>query len=119
MNLHNSKTKNGKRRTRDKSQTNTVTYTNNSLTNSTITRHLGNFGRFITLNIILSYIKITSIRNKLRNISVLLNISGDVSAISESKLNESIPGSQIKLLGYKKPYKHFMVPSLALFLTFI
>ena len=57
-------------------------------------------------NVIISYLNINSIRNKLHNLECFLNKSVDVLAIAETKLDDSFPNSQFLLEGYKKPYRH-------------
>ena len=56
-------------------------------------------------NILISYININSIRNKMQNLSTLLQNKVDILAIAETKLDESFPTSQFMLEGYAKPYR--------------
>ena len=56
-------------------------------------------------NIIISYLNINSIRNKLNDLKALVVDSVDILCIAESKLNESFLSSEIALDGFKKPYR--------------
>lgn len=56
-------------------------------------------------NIILSYININSVRNKLDNLVTFLDGSVDVFSIAETKIDSSFPESQFCLKGFKKPYR--------------
>ena len=56
-------------------------------------------------NVIISYINVNSIRNKLQDIDLLLNGKVDVLTIAETKLDDSFPDSQFCLEGYKKPFR--------------
>ena len=56
-------------------------------------------------NVIISYININSIRNKLQDIDLLLNGKVDVLTIAETKLDNSFPEAQFCLEGYKKPFR--------------
>ena len=55
--------------------------------------------------IILSYIKINSIRNKFHDFVSLLQGSVDVLVIAETKLDSSFPTSQFMIPGYKTSYR--------------
>ena len=56
-------------------------------------------------NIILSYININSVRNKLDNLVTFLDGSVDILSIAETKIDSSFPESQFCLKGFKKPYR--------------
>ena len=56
-------------------------------------------------NLIISYININSVRNKLALLSELVSKKVDILAIAETKLDNSFPISQFFLDGYKKPYR--------------
>ena len=56
-------------------------------------------------NVILSYININSIRNKLGNLNNIILNSIDVITIAETKLDDSFLNSQFILTNYKTPYR--------------
>ena len=56
-------------------------------------------------NIILSYININSIRNKLGNLSLLIHSYIYALTIAETKIDASFPHSQCVLSGFKTPYR--------------
>ena len=56
-------------------------------------------------NIIISYININSIRNKLDNLEIMMGELVDVLTISESKLDGTFPTSQFEMQGFKRPYR--------------
>ena len=56
-------------------------------------------------NIIISYLNINSIRNKIDDINYLLNGKVDVLTIAESKLDGSFPDGMFLMSGYKKPLR--------------
>ena len=56
-------------------------------------------------NIIISYLNINSIRNKLNDLKILISDSVDILCFSESKLDETFLNSEIALDGFKKPYR--------------
>ena len=60
---------------------------------------------FYTKNIILSYINVNSIRNKLDDLKFLLGKSLDILCISETKLDETFPTVQFAIEGFSKPYR--------------
>ena len=56
-------------------------------------------------NIIISYLNINSIQNKLNHLKILICDSVDIFCIAESKLDESFLNSEIALGGFNKPYR--------------
>ena len=56
-------------------------------------------------NVILSYINVNSIRNKLDDLGNIVLQNVDFLCIAETKLDDSFPESQFMLDGYKKPYR--------------
>ena len=56
-------------------------------------------------NVILSYININSIRNKLDSLGTLVSGEVDILAIAESKLDDSFPKSSVQLHNFKSPYR--------------
>jgi len=56
-------------------------------------------------NVILSYININSIRNKLDSLGTLVSDEVDILAIAESKLDDSFPISSFQLHNFKSPYR--------------
>ena len=58
-------------------------------------------------NIIISYLNINSIRNKLNNLKTLISdsVGKENLSIAESKLDESFSNGEIALEGFKKPYR--------------
>ena len=58
-------------------------------------------------NIIISYLNINSIRNKLNNLKTLISdsVGKENLSIAESKLGESFLNGEIALEGFKKPYR--------------
>ena len=65
---------------------------------------LYNLRPFYPKNIILSYINVNSIRNKLDDLKLLLEKSLDIICISETKLDETFPTVQFAI-GFSKPYR--------------
>ena len=66
---------------------------------------LYNLRAFYSKSIILSYININSIRNKLDDLKLLLGKSLDIICISETKLDETFPTVQFAIKGFCKPYR--------------
>ena len=66
--------------------------------------HLYNLRAFYPKNIILSYINVNSIRNKLDDLK-RLGKSLDIMCISETKLDETFPTVQFEIEGFSKPYR--------------
>ena len=66
---------------------------------------LYNLRAFYPKNIILSYINVNSIRNKLDDLKFLLGKSLDIICISETKLDETFPTAQFAIEGFSKPYR--------------
>ena len=66
---------------------------------------LYNLRVFYPKNIILSYINVNSIRNKLDDLKILLGKSLDIICISETKLDETFPTAQFAIDGFNKPYR--------------
>ena len=56
-------------------------------------------------NIIISYININSIRNKIKDLEILISELVDVLTIAETKIDESFPTSQFLLNNFKRPYR--------------
>ena len=56
-------------------------------------------------NLIISYININSIRNKLQNLENMLSGKVDFLVVAESKLDSSFPDRQFVINGYKKPFR--------------
>ena len=56
-------------------------------------------------NIIISYLNINSIQNKLNDLKILISDSVDILCFAESNLDESFLNSEIALEGFKKPYR--------------
>ena len=56
-------------------------------------------------NVMISYININSIRNKLQNLKSLVAGKVDMLVVAESKLDNSFPDKQFLIAGYKKPYR--------------
>ena len=54
-------------------------------------------------NIIISYLSINSLRNKLNDLKILISDSVDIFCIAKCKLDESFLNSEIELEGFKKP----------------
>ena len=65
---------------------------------------LYNLRAFYPKNIILSYINVNSIRNKLDDLKFLLGKSLDIICISETKLDETFPTAQFAIEGFNKSY---------------
>ena len=65
---------------------------------------LYNLRAFYPKNIILSYINVNSIRNKLDHLKFLLGKSLDIICISETKLDKTFPTAQFAI-GFSKPYR--------------
>ena len=66
---------------------------------------LYNLRAFYPKNIILSYISVNSIRNKLDDLKLLLGKSLNIICISETKLDETFPTVQFAMEGFSKPYR--------------
>ena len=66
---------------------------------------LYNLRAFYPKNIILLYINVNSIRNKLDDLKLLLGKSLDIICISETKLDETFPTAQFAIEGFSKPYR--------------
>ena len=56
-------------------------------------------------NVILSYLNINSVRNKLTDLDVLVSNFVDILSIFETKLDSSFPDAQFKLSKFAKPYR--------------
>lgn len=56
-------------------------------------------------NVILGYINVNSIRNKLGNLNAVVGNNIDVLCIAETKLDKSFPVLQFLLAGFKTPYR--------------
>ena len=56
-------------------------------------------------NVILSYLNINSIRNKLNSVNEMILENVDILCIAESKLDASFPVGQFMLPGFKKPFR--------------
>ena len=56
-------------------------------------------------NVIVSYINVNSIRNKLNDLFTVVSNNVDILCIAETKLDNSFPEAQFILDGYKKPYR--------------
>ena len=56
-------------------------------------------------NVVLSYINVNSIRNKLNDLKNVVFNNVDLVCIAETKLDESFPESQFVCAGFKKPYR--------------
>ena len=70
-------------------------------------------------NIIISYLNINSVRNKLRNLGTLVGNLGDILCISETKLDRSFLTSQFMLVEFKRPYRLDKTSTSEGLLTFI
>ena len=57
-------------------------------------------------NLLLGYININSIRNKIEQLASIISDSFDVIAIAETKLDETFPTSQFIIDSYMKPYRY-------------
>ena len=66
---------------------------------------LYNLRAFYPKNIILSYINVNSIRNKLDDLKFLLGKSLDIICISETKLDETFPTAQFTIEDFRKLYR--------------
>ena len=66
---------------------------------------LYNLRAFFPKNIILSYINVNSIRNKLDELKFLVGKSLGIICISETKLDETFPTTQFAIEGSSKPYR--------------
>ena len=66
---------------------------------------LYNLRTFYSKNIILWYINVNSIRNKLDYMKLLLGQSLDIICISKTKLHETFPTAQFVMEGFNKPYR--------------
>ena len=55
-------------------------------------------------NVIFSYLKINSIRNKMGSLREVVMENVDILAIAETKIDESFPTAQFLLVGYHSPY---------------
>ena len=56
-------------------------------------------------NIILSYINLNSIRNKLDNLSMMISDNIDILVIAETKIESSFPSNKFQIEGYKIPFR--------------
>ena len=56
-------------------------------------------------NVVISYININSVRNKLGDLASLLDGLVDVLSIAETKLDVSFPSSQFLIPQFKRPYR--------------
>ena len=56
-------------------------------------------------NVIISYVNINSIRNKLDNLNLIVGELVDILSISETKLDHSFPRAQFHLTNFKTPYR--------------
>ena len=56
-------------------------------------------------NVVISYLNINSVRNKLDLLEPLVSGLVDVLSIAEIKLDGSFPSSQFTLNGFKNPYR--------------
>ena len=75
--------------------------TNFGITNSSLkTLRLNN-----PKNVIFSYHKINSIRNKIGSLREVVMENIDILAIAETKIDESFPTAQFLLFGYHSPYR--------------
>ena len=72
---------------------------------------LYNLRTFYPKNIILSYINVNSIRNKLDDWKFLLGKSLDIMCISETKLDETFPTAQFAIEGFSRPYRLDVTPN--------
>ena len=58
-----------------------------------------------TNNIIIGHLNINSIRNKFESLKYIINNNVDILLISETKLNDTYPGSQFFIDGFHPPYR--------------
>ena len=56
-------------------------------------------------NVILAYLNINSVRNKLHDLHNMINKNVDVLCIAETKLDDSFPEGQFLLDGFHKPFR--------------
>ena len=56
-------------------------------------------------NIVVGYININSIRNKLDNLSMMISDNIDILIITETKIDSSFTSSQFQIEGYKIPFR--------------
>ena len=56
-------------------------------------------------NVIIGHLNINSIRNKFENLKLIMANNIDIFLISETKINESFPDNQFRILGYSHPYR--------------
>ena len=80
-------------------------YINSTYLTEDVFHHLRKIRNEHPRNSIVSYININSIRNKFEALSSLIQENFDVLAIAETKLEDSFPSSQFKILSFKKPYR--------------
>ena len=70
-------------------------------------------------NVIMSYINVNSIRNKLDDLFTVVSNNVDILCIAETKLDNSFPEGQFILDGYKKPYRLDVSTSTGGLLTYV
>ena len=70
-------------------------------------------------NIILSYININSIRNKLSNLETLVGDLVDVLSIAETKIDDSFSSSSLMINSFKRPYRLDISDSSGGILTYV
>lgn len=70
-------------------------------------------------NIILSYLNINSVRNKLSDLGFLIGELVDILSIGETKIDDSFPSSQLYLPNFKAPYRLDITSQSGGLLTFV
>ena len=70
-------------------------------------------------NVIISYINVNSIRNKLDDLNEVVSNNVDILCIAETKLDNSFPEAQFILNGYKKTYRLDISASSGGLLTYV
>ena len=70
-------------------------------------------------NVILSYINVNSIRNKLGDLSSVVSNNVDVLCIAETKLDGSFPEASFLLNGFKKPFRLDVTSSIGGLLMYV
>ena len=80
---------------------------------------LYNLRAFYPKNIILSYINVNSIRNKLDDLKLLLGNSLDIICISETEWDETFATTQFAIEGFSKSYRLDITSNSGGFLSYV
>ena len=68
---------------------------------------------------IISYLNMNFIRNKLKNLKILISDSVDILCIAESKVYELLLNNKTTLEGFKKPYQLDVTESSGVLLIYV